>query len=157
MITIGKVFEVEAAIKQISGLTAGKLGYGLARNLIRLKEIVDPAREQCKTEVQEVQKYLQESAPLQTQQKNALKEKLSDEHKMELQRIEDTQEDLLKEETTVDWYKIKLAAIPGMKDDDAPEKGVLPLAYLSLFLEVGMIDDSEEEVPKLRSVNNEKG
>lgn len=155
MTTIGKVFEVESAINQVAGLTAGKLGYALARNLNRAKDVTDAARKQLNTDIEELNKYLRDTVRKTKEEKEALKSELSDEHRAELDRLEKAQDDLLKEETEINWYKIKLTNIPGMGEDDAPEKGILPVAFFALFLGVGLIDDSEDK-PQLKAVEANK-
>jgi hypothetical protein len=135
-ITIGQVFAVEAASKQISNLTAGKLGYCLARNLIKTKSIIEPARKQCISEIPEVQAYLTSA--------NLNKENLSEEHLKEVERIESLEKELLAMPADIDWYRIKIKDVPGMKEDDPPEKGVLPMAIFTLLLDVGIIDDTED-------------
>lgn len=139
---ISEVFEVERAILECGNLTAAKLGYGLSRNFSRLKEVTDSARKQIETKDSEVKKYL---ATPSGKNKDELKAELSPEHLAEAERIESMHKELMESETEIDWYKIKLSDVPGMSEGDDPEKGVLPLAYLELFLQVGIIDDSENQ------------
>lgn len=136
MTTIGQVFTVENVIAQIGDLRAGKLGYCLARNAIKAREVTKPAREQCKSEIKEINDFLAS--------KERDIESLSEEHRAELDRIDETEKKLLAMDADIEWYKIKLSDVPGMKDDDPPEKGVLPMAFFTLLLEVGIIDDTEE-------------
>jgi hypothetical protein len=79
---------------------------------------------------------------------DALKDKYS--IREELDALVAKEVELLAMETEIDWYEIKLTDIPGLGDDDSTASGVLPLAVLSLLMEVGII--SEEKPRALKSV-----
>jgi hypothetical protein len=142
-IKLNNAMDVEQAIQRLANLTAGKLSYGLARNMMKLKDVLLPARDQCKTENEQVKKYLNIRGQKISEAELLLSE-MSEESLAELERIDKIWKELLETEVEIDWHKIKLADVPGMRDGDDSEKGIIPVAFFAVLLDAGIIDDSSE-------------
>lgn len=162
MFKVSKFFELEQALGACANLTAAKLGYGLARNANIVADITKVVRERMKgsEEVQKYQRKLQEilvkpgKTPAEREQ---MIETLKDEMgvQSEIDELDERQRLILDEEEEVEWRRVSLSQVPGLKDEDDLTKGVLQMGYLRLFLEVGILYDPADE-PKGEKADEKK-
>jgi hypothetical protein len=156
-----KIFEVCRMIDAVGGISAGKLGYALSRNFARAEEIAKAIQKQL-VGSKAMQDFRRKR--LTTLQKikdpveaEAAVEKLLDECavRQELGELEQLEREFLDLDTEIDWFRIPLHYIPGLKDDDDSAAGVLPVMAMKLFVSVGMIADTDEPVkPRLEAVKD---
>lgn len=160
-----KIFEVQNMINGVGGITAGKLGYALSRNAVRVEEVTKAVVDQLKGS-KELQAWRIKRQQISATVKNyeeaeAQIEALKDSMKVrdEITALEEKERELLDMETEVDWFDVPLSYIPGMAENDSNKEGVLPLAAMKLFFAAGMIVD---DLPKskadrpLKAVKNEE-
>ena len=152
MLKVSKFFELEQALNACANLTAAKLGYGLARNANIVADIVKVVRERMKGS-ENYQKYIQKVQSLMSKpgktpvEREAMLDALKDEMKVqeEMDELEERQKLIFEEEEEVEWRRVSLAQVPGLKDEDDLTKGVLQMGLLRLFMEVGIIYDPADE------------
>lgn len=144
------VFEVNAVLKICQNVKAAKLAYALARNAPRVQDAIKPIREQLKGS-DAFQKFTKRKIAILDATGKTQAEKDSEIEALEIEcsvqdeskELEVLEKELLEMEVEMNWYKIPLKIIPGMKDDDDLEAGILPLGALQVLIAAGIIDDSE--------------
>lgn len=148
---ISKIFEVENMLDRIGTVTAAKMGLILARNGLRISEVTKAVRQQIQGSF-ELQVFRTKQQYALRNTKDALKTlfvmmELAQQAGVadELKLMEVKEQELLSCEAEIDWIPLPESLIPGLKNDDGIESGILPLEALRLFYEVGIIPNTAKK------------
>ena len=79
--------------------------------------------------------------------------------KLDQEEISKRGDELLEEEVEVDFYRIDRNKIPGFRDDDDDDNGIIMAKDMPLLIELGIVyetEDEEAEKPDLKSIDGEK-